>query len=94
MESNIGKTIDKIFSITSGIKEDVDRIKTDVALIKQRDGQVEKKLSTHEGKIAAIEEAVIAYKLERAKILGAAIASGSIIGGLVSFLFWIFGIKH
>ncbi len=94
METEVTRKIDKIFSITSGIKDDVGKIKLDVALIKQRDGEVEKTINSHEGKIAAIEEVVLAYKLERAKIMGGAIAVSTIIGAIGSFLFWLFGIKH
>ena len=94
MESEVSKKIDKIFSITSGIKEDVAKIRTDVALIKQRDGQIEARLNSHQGKIEAIDEVIVAYKLERAKIIGGAVASGAIVGGIISFVFWIFGIKH
>lgn len=94
MDAEAWKKIDKIFSITSGIKEDVGKIRTDVALIKQRDGEIERRLSSHQGKVAALEEAVLAYKLERAKIMGGAIAISTIIGAIGSFLFWLFGIKN
>lgn len=94
MESEVSKKIDKIFSITSDIKADVARIKTDVALIKQRDDNTETRINSHEGKLTAIEEAVLAYKLERAKIMGGAVAVSAIIGAIGSFLFWLFGIKH
>ena len=94
MESEVSKKIDRIFSITSDIKADVARIKTDVALIKQRDANTDKRLNSHEGKLNAIEEAVLSYKLERAKIMGGAIAISTVIGAVGSFLFWLFGIKH
>lgn len=81
--------IDIIFSKVS-------KIETHVALIQQRDESTEKWKNTHEGKIAAIEDVVNAYKIERAKLIGIAVASGSIFTAIGSFVLWIVGVfqKH
>lgn len=54
------KKIDKIFSIVS-------LIQTDVAVIKERDANTDKKLNSHDGKIAAIEDVINEYHIEKAK---------------------------
>ena len=69
----------------------VARIETDVALIKERDLNSEKRMNTYDGKIQAIEDAVVAYKIERAKIIGMAVASGAIFGAIGSFVIWLVG---
>mgnify|MGYP001571221053 CR=1 FL=1 len=81
--------IDVIFSKVS-------RIETHVAVIVERNVSAEKRLNSHEGKIAAIEEVVAAYKIERAKLIGMAVASGAIFAGIGSFVLWISGFftKH
>lgn len=71
--------IDKIFQMVS-------EIKTDVALIKQRDTQTEEKLNSHAGKILAIEQFMEGYRIQKARIAGIVIASGTIfsfIGALI-----------
>lgn len=80
--------IDVIFSKVS-------KIETNVAVIMERDSTTEKRLNSHEGKIAAINEVIEAYKIERAKLVGMAVASGAIFAGIGSFVLWIFGFfKH
>ena len=69
----------------------VSKIETNVAVIMERDTNTEKRINGHDGKIAAFEEAVEAYKLERAKLLGIAIASGTIFGAIGTFVLWILG---
>ena len=76
--------IDIIFSKVS-------KIETNVAVIMERDTNTEKRLNSHEGKLNAIDEIVSAYKIERAKLVGMAVASGAIFAGIGSFILWIFG---
>lgn len=76
--------IDVIFSKVS-------RIETNVAVIMERDTNTEKRLNSHEGKLAAIDEVVAAYKIERAKLIGMAVASGAIFTAIGSFVLWIVG---
>jgi hypothetical protein len=52
---------------------------------------MEKWKNTHEGKIAAVEDVVNAYRIERAKLIGIAVASGSIFTAIGSFVLWIVG---
>ena len=80
--------IDIIFSKVS-------KIETNVAVIMERDTTTEKRLNSHEGKLAAIDEIVSAYKIERAKLVGMAVASGAIFTAIGSLVLWIFGwFKH
>ena len=76
--------IDIIFSKVS-------KIETNVAVIMERDNSTEKRLNSHDGKIGAIEEAVNAYKIERAKLIGIAVASGSIFSMIGAVILWIVG---
>ena len=81
--------IDIIFSKVS-------KIETNVAVIMERDANTEKRLNSHEGKLNAIDEVVSAYKIERAKLIGIAVASGAIFTAIGSFALWIAGFftKH
>lgn len=74
----------------------VGKIETDVAVIKERYTNTEKRLNAQEGKLAAIDEVIISYKTERAKLIGIAVAAGTIFGALGSFIIWIVGLfyKH
>lgn len=67
----------------------VSKIETDVALIKQRDETTETWKNTQEGRMAAIEDFVGAYKIERAKLMGVAVASGTIFSGFAALIVWI-----
>ena len=90
MTQNHEEKIDKIFSMVSAIK-------TDVAVIKQININFDDKLHTHEGKIAAIEDVVQEYQIEKAKfgvvskitlfvigIVGAIL--GTAVGGYLTFV--------
>lgn len=57
----IPEKIDKIFSMVSALT-------VDVAIIKERDRSLEEWKNSQTGKVAAIEEAVESYKIERAKL--------------------------
>ena len=85
---DIDEKIDIIFS-------KVGKIETNVAVIVERNTTADKRLNSHEGKIAAIEEVVQSYKIERAKLVGMAVASGAVFAGIGSFILWILGwFKH
>ena len=76
--------IDIIFSKVS-------KIETNVAVIMERDTATEKRLNSHEGKLAAMDEVISAYKIERAKLIGMAVASGAVFAAIGSFVLWILG---
>lgn len=86
---NDSQKIDVIFSKVS-------KIETSVAVIMERDASTEKRINSHEGKLAAMEDVVMAYKIERAKLVGMAVASGAIFTAIGSFVLWITGFftKH
>lgn len=72
----------------------VGKIETDVALIKQRDETIEARMNSQEGKIAAINEVVMSYKIEKAKLVGMAVASGAIFSAIGAFVFWLAGLLY
>lgn len=67
LESKIDKLID-----------DVAEIKTAIAVMSNKDETVEKRINSHAGKLAAIDDVIIAYKLEKARLTGIVIATTSI----------------
>jgi len=47
------------------------------------------RMNEHEGRLGAIDEAIEAYKIERARLVGIAVTSSAFFVGIGSFVVWL-----